>query len=139
MIDDDVAEPAPTQAERAELDRAASLLASAAQFELSPTALARGRAELDQLLARKQARREERRFRFRILWALPAALGAALLVGLVVRSKAGPPLPLAPELATAQSHFLTAELTGAPIARKDLDQATRRYRKDLLASLEAPR
>jgi len=139
MIDDDVVEPAPTDAEREELERAGSLLSSAAHFELSPAAFARGRAELDQLLLRKESKHQERRFRFRVLWPLPAALAAALLVGLAVRSKAGPPPPLGPELATAQNHFLTAELTGAPVARKDLDRATRRYRKDLLASLEAPR
>jgi hypothetical protein len=138
MIEDEQ-EPAPTKEENEELERLASLLTTSAHFELSPSALARGRAEIDELLSRQASKQREHRVRVWLLWPLPAGLVAALLVALVVRSKAGPPPPLGPELATAQSHFLTAELTGAPVPRKDLDRATRQYRKDLLASLGAKR
>lgn len=137
MTDDDSAEPAPTDAEREELERAASLVASAAHFELSSAALARGRAELDQLLERRQHKAQ--RIRWRVAWPVPAGLAGALVIWLLVRPEASPLRPPAPELATAQSYFLTAELTGAPAGRKDLDRATRRYRKDLLASLEGKR
>jgi hypothetical protein len=138
MIDDEQ-EPAPSAEESEELERLAALLTSSAHFELSPSALGRGRAELDQFLDRQESKRAQRRLRLRIVWPLPALLAGAFVIWLVLRPKADGPLPLSPELTVAQSQFLTAELTGAPVPRKDLDRATRRYRQDLLASLEAPR
>jgi hypothetical protein len=138
---------APLSAEeRHELEQLGTLLRSARDFDLAPAARAHGRAELEALLQERTApvrakRTPPRRLQARPWLWLAAPLAAGILfTWLDPLSLRHAPAPAAPtELAIAQSALLTAELTGAPVARDDLERATRTYRQELLASLEKGR
>lgn len=129
-------DPPLSDQERHDLEELGALLTAAQDFELAPAARARGRAELEALLQAQKTKRRTRPW----LWAavpLAAAILFAWLDPLGLRTAVPPRAPS--ELARAQSDLLTAELTGAPVARDDLDRATRVYRQELLAALEKGR
>jgi|GEM_PF-2876935 len=132
--------------ERQALGELAALLRVADELELSAAARARGRADLETLLCPTPARGEVIQPRLRrtrpLAWVwLAAPLAAAILFAwLVPRPRRALPAPAATaELAVAQSALLTAELTGAPVPREDLERATLAYRQELLATLEQGR
>jgi hypothetical protein len=135
--------------ERKGLGQLGALLRVEGEFELSPAARERGRAELEALLREGAGRGKVtepahgRRRRARPpawLWLAVPLAAAMLFAWLLPRYQRAVPAPAASAtLAVAQSALLTAELTGAPIPRDELERATQAYRQELLATLERGR
>ena len=122
--------------EHAELTALADLVATEAQFELSPEARSRGLLQLETLL---DARAKRKGPIVTLWWSVPVA-AAVLLAWLLPMNPAREAAPpVAPALLEAQNAHLTARLTGLPMPRDELDQAQKVYRDELLAKLEKSR